>query len=283
MDQDNAFKKAKEMLSDSNLSVHYDENKSLVLACDASPYGLGAVLSHVMNDGFDRPIAFASRTLTKAERNYSQIEKKGLAIVYAFKKFYQYVYGRQFTILTDYKPLLGILSEDRGIPPVTAARTQRWAILLSVYNYSLQYRPANKNGNADFMSRFPSTDPNNDESRMSNYVYLTELIHSPVTAKEIEKYSKRDSIIVKVIQYVQNDWPSKVEEQFKPYVRRKYELSLENSCLLWKNQVVIPHQLRDKILHELHDNHPEICRMKSFAPSYVWWPRQNYRKLGQKF
>ena len=101
---------------------------------------------------------------------------------------------------------------------MTAARIQRWAKLLSAYNYSLQYCPGNKNGNADFMSRFPSTDPNNDKSRISTYVYLTGLIHSPVTAKEIEQYSQRDLIIVKVI-------------QFKPYIRRKYELSVENSCL----------------------------------------------------
>ena len=92
VDQDDAFRKTKEMLSDSNLLVHYDKNKSLVLlACDASPYGLGAVLLHVMNDGSDRPTTFACCTLKKAEQNYFQIEKEGLAIVYAVKKFHQYV------------------------------------------------------------------------------------------------------------------------------------------------------------------------------------------------
>ena len=112
-----------------------------------------------MNDGSNRQIAFASRTLTKAERNYFQIEKEGLAYVYAVKKYHQYVCNRQFTILTDHKTLLDILSEDKGIPPMATARIQIWAILLSAYNYSLQYRPGNKNGNADFMSRFPSTNP----------------------------------------------------------------------------------------------------------------------------
>ena len=92
-------------------------------------------------------------------------------------------------ILTNNKPLLGTLSKDKGIPPMTTARIQRWAILLSAYNNSLQYHPGNKNGNADFMSCFPTTDPNNDESRISNYAYLTELIHSPMTAKEIKQYS----------------------------------------------------------------------------------------------
>ena len=113
----------------------------------------------MMNDGSNRQIAFASRTLTKAERNYFQIEKEGLAYVYAVKKYHQYVCNRQFTILTDHKTLLDILSEDKGIPPMATARIQIWAILLSAYTYSLQYRPGNKNDNADFMSRFPLTNP----------------------------------------------------------------------------------------------------------------------------
>ena len=121
----------------------------------AKPNGLAihclnhsATLSYMMNDGSDRPIAFVSRMLTKAERNYSKIEKEGLAIVYTVNKFHQYVYGRQFTILTNHKPLVGILFEGKGIPLMTAARIQRWAILLSAYNYLLQYRPGNKNGRA---------------------------------------------------------------------------------------------------------------------------------------
>ena len=87
-------------------------------------------------------------------------QEEGLTVVYAVKKFHQYVYSRQFTVLTDHKPLLGMLSEDKGIQPMTAARMQKWAILLSAYNYLLQYCPGNKNGNADFMSCFPLTNSN---------------------------------------------------------------------------------------------------------------------------
>ncbi len=81
-----AFQRSKSELMAGRVLVPYDEKRKLILACDASPYGVGAVISHVMDDGQERPIAFASRTLTKSERNYSQIEKEALAIVFGVRK-----------------------------------------------------------------------------------------------------------------------------------------------------------------------------------------------------
>ena len=85
--EEQTFQQSKYMLNSSNLLIHYDPEKPMVIACDASPYGLGAVLSHIMPDKSERPIMFTSRTLTNAERNYSQIEKEVLAIIFAIKKF----------------------------------------------------------------------------------------------------------------------------------------------------------------------------------------------------
>ena len=94
--QDEAFQSAKDALQADSLLVHFDPAKPIVLACDASQYGLGAVLSHVISDGHERPIAYVSRTLNAAEKNYSQVEKEGLAIVFGVKKFHNYIYGREF-------------------------------------------------------------------------------------------------------------------------------------------------------------------------------------------
>ena len=93
-----ALDTAKGMLQSTSLLVHYDPTKPLILACDASPYGVGTVLSHMMEDGSEKPVAFASRTLAPAENNNSQLEKEGLAIVYGVKKFHTYLCSRHFTI-----------------------------------------------------------------------------------------------------------------------------------------------------------------------------------------
>ena len=86
---------------------------------------------------------------------FSQIEKESLAITYAVKKFHQYLYGQHFVLLTDHKPLLGLLSAEKVIPPMAALQFPRWAITLSVYNHFLKYRPGSQNSNADSFGRYP--------------------------------------------------------------------------------------------------------------------------------
>ena len=76
-----------------------------MLACDASPHGVGAVLSQYQDDGVEKPVAFASRSLSKAEKNYSHLKKEGLAVIFGVKHFHQYLYGSHFTILSDHQPL----------------------------------------------------------------------------------------------------------------------------------------------------------------------------------
>ena len=100
-----AYETCKTSLSSDALLVHYDAKRELRLACDASSYGLGAVISHVMDDGHERPIAFTSRTLSASEKNYAQNEKETLSMVFGVKGFHQFLYGRKFTLVTDHKPL----------------------------------------------------------------------------------------------------------------------------------------------------------------------------------
>ncbi|KAK3755133.1 hypothetical protein QZH41_017508, partial [Actinostola sp. cb2023] len=149
-----AFNECKKALTSEAFLVHYVK-RELRLACDASSYGLGAVISHVMDDGQERPIAFASRTLSTSERNYSQIEKEALAIIYGVKKFHQYIYGRKFTLVTDHQPLVAILGPKSPVPTLAAARMQRWALILSAHDYEIEYRKSADHVNADALSRLP--------------------------------------------------------------------------------------------------------------------------------
>ncbi|CAB3254664.1 unnamed protein product [Arctia plantaginis] len=134
---------------------------------DASPSGLGAILSQIGSDGVERPVSFASRTLNTAEKRYSQIQKEATAIIFGVRRFHQYLYGRAtpFILRTDHKPLLSIFGPHRGVPEVSANRLQRYAMFLSGYNYTIEYIRSADNS-ADYLSRASLPDNNNDDSEL---------------------------------------------------------------------------------------------------------------------
>ena len=102
---------------------------------------VGAVISHVMENGEEKPIAFESRALTASERNFSQIEKEALSIVFGMKTFHSYLYGWTFTLLTDHQPLVTILGPKTRVPPLAAARMQRGLLKMQMQMlYQAWYR-----------------------------------------------------------------------------------------------------------------------------------------------
>ena len=139
-EQETAFRKAMELLV-SLLLVHFDPELEIRLACDASDYGIGAVLSHRFPDGSEKPVVFMFRTLNKAEKKYSQIEKEGLACVAGATCFHSYLYGHHFILQTDHKPLLMLFNEDKLVPQQASNRIQRWAWKLAAYEYTSMQMP----------------------------------------------------------------------------------------------------------------------------------------------
>ena len=189
-----------------------------------------------MPDGSDQPIAYASRTLSPAEKNYRQVGKKALAMGYGVIKFHSYLYGREFLLQTDHKPLLGLLKEDKQIPVMASARIQHWALTLSNYQYILEHRPGTKMGHADGMSRMsrlPSTDTPSEVPVPEEVILaLNMLDESPVTAEKIAQWTLKDPILVQVRQFVEQGWPSETDREFAPYSSRKEELSIQQGVLM---------------------------------------------------
>ena len=154
-----AFDEVKRQIGSDLVLTHFHPDLLLHVASDASPCCLGAVLSHSMPDGTERPIAFASRTLNTAEQNYSQIDKEALGIVWSLKKFHTYLNGRRFSLITDHQPLTAIFSPVKNLPSMTAAHLQRYALLLAGYQYDMVYRKTSDHGNANGLSRLPINSP----------------------------------------------------------------------------------------------------------------------------
>ena len=272
-DCDRAFTAAKQKLAEAPVLAHYNPSLPLVLAADASAYGIGAVVSHRLPDGSEQPIEYASRTLSKSECNYAQVEKEALSLVFGIKKFHHYLYGRPFVLVTDHKPLLSILGPKRGIPPLAAARMQRWALLLSAYRYTIEFRPTECHGNADGLSRLPLPNTLQVGNPQDPTVFnLTQLASLPMTAKEVAAATRSDTLLRKLLRYLQRGWPSEVDNRLLPFVRRKESLSVEEDCILWGYRVIIPMKLQERVMAELHDSHPGVVRMKALARSHVWWP-----------
>ena len=138
-EQSKAPKQCKTLLHCDSRLVHYDPSKQLGLACDASTKSVGCVPSHLI-DGVERPIAFYSRTLKPAEKNYSVLDREALAVICVVNKFHCYLYGWSFIIQRDHKPLDKLLHERIKLSHVAATRIKRWSLDLSAYDYSWKYR-----------------------------------------------------------------------------------------------------------------------------------------------
>ena len=308
----NSFDKLKELLASNRVLTFYDPSKPIRVDSDASKFGIGAVLSHVDDNGEEKPIEFISRTLTPAERKYSQIEKEALSIIWSVKRFHRYLYAREFELLTDHKPLEFILHINRGIPEMGTSRIQRWALILSHYKYKIKYRPTKRHSNADFCSRYPLPETSDEisseeieDADVCSMFYLNEIDDKPLLNSDlISKYSKKDREIALAMYSTLEGWKSQggwttynhdsggkpdtvctqlraegnratQSSELNAYFIRRSELTVESGCLLWGHRVVIPQQLRKDVLGLLHSTHMGIVAMKKLARNYCWWPKMD--------
>ena len=118
---------------------------------------------------------------------------------------------------------------------MAAARMQRWALLLSGYQYQIVYRSSGDNANADMLSRLPLTKKDSEEEDPDeNYIFQAVVDSLPVTAKRIADQTRKDPLLVKVLEFTLSGW-SEAEcknDSLRPYWFRREELSLDDGCLL---------------------------------------------------
>lgn len=268
-----SFQQIKDEIMKNVVLSHFNDKLPIILSCDASQHGLGAVLSHKLSNGDEKPVAFCSRTLSPAESNYSVIDKEALAIVYACNKFYHYLIGVHFTLKTDHKPLVRLFGETSGIPQMAASRIQRWANFLSGFDYEIQYVKGGEN-NADAFSRLPiKQNENKIETAEHNYLNFVSDRGVSIDYKTIRAETAKDPILSKVLAAINTGNLTLLnDEHFQPFTRRSTELSIEYGIVMWGYRVVIPKKCRQTLISSIHSTHMGIVKTKAIARSFMWWP-----------
>ncbi|KAL0878513.1 hypothetical protein ABMA27_003602 [Loxostege sticticalis] len=266
------FDKIKNLISSTPVLTYYDPDKEVILSVDASKDAMGAVLCHGK-----QPISYASASLNNCQQNYSQIEKELLSVLFGCTKFHQYVYGQQFTVETDHKPLITLFKKAlHDIPP----RLQRIMLRLQPYDIKIVFKPGRYLYVADTLSRMALPeisleDLDNDLDLHVNLI-LSNLSVSPEKLKEIQELTSKDKTLCQIIQYCKNGWPEhkrSVSEDIRPYFPLKSEIHVINDIVFKSNNIIIPESFRNTILDIIHKGHQGINSCIRLAKTAVYWPK----------
>ena len=267
-----AFEDLKHRLVSAPILAFPDCSKPFVLDTDASDSGIGAVLSQVQEDSTERVIAYASRALSKPERQYCVTRRELLAVVVFIQHFRPYLLGNQFTLRTDHGSLkwLWNFKQPEG-------QLARWLEKLQEYNFSIEHRRGRKHNNADALSRLPCRQCGREQHYMMpdaapepiaiDAVITTESLggRSP---EEIRQLQLQDPVLGPVLRALEGKQKPHADhlKSERPECRRLFQqwdqLQAKNGQLwrLFENdkgssvryQLVIPTILRTEVLQELH-------------------------------
>jgi transposase InsO family protein len=288
--QDEAFQKLKEMVATAPVLAFYSQTAPSIVAADASSYGLGAVMYQVQEDGRRAPIAYASRTLTDAERNYSQIEKEALAMTWACSsKFHCYLYGSEkpFVVETDHQPLKTIMNVQQldECPP----RLMRMKLRMMQYCFRVEYVPGKKLVVPDTLSRSPIPLSPNALPDYSDRV-VAEIVEEHVSAvsslwpasdrqlQRIRDETSKDPQLAPLLQILQSQWPktkAALDVRVQGFWDNRHLFSQVDGLILRGNQIVIPKTMRPEMLQRAHEGHFGIARTRARIREILWWPDMN--------
>ena len=268
-----AFETLKNAISSSTTS-YFDPKLKTEIVVDASPTGLAAVLLQYdqKQPNNKSVVMYVSRALTNTESKYSQVEREGLAVVWAVERLHFYLYGINFTIVTDNKAIQYIFNNSQSKPK---ARIERWCLRLSPYSFDIVHKPGVSNI-ADYFSRNPSEPADPKYDQMSER--FIKLISDASLPKSIQRttlieHTSNDPILQEVKKLILNQKYNKNKPEIKVYEKIRNELSISNDGLILKNwKIVIPKSLQNRIVQIAHASHLGICKTKSLIRAHVWFP-----------
>jgi hypothetical protein len=262
--QSQSFEKLKEIICSSVTLAFPDFKKPFILRTDASDYGLGAVLAQTSHDGHERPIAFASRSLSKCERNYHATEKECLAIVWALKKFEHYLDGQEFILETDNRALVW-LDKMRDIN----SKFMRWSLKIQDFQPCIIHCPGRLNMVADALSR--NTVGESEDEEVKEVMYpptngpILTLLTSSISSITVDRI-RQEQLHDNEFAYLRADLP----HDFAIFEDIVYKISKTGIKL-----PVIPLSLRGEILsyfHELpHSGHGGFRKTFNRISRRVFW------------
>jgi len=271
-----AFNEAKSSLV--TLLAFYRPEAETIVTCDASKKGLGAVLSQKQEDGTLRPVAFASRSLSAAEKKYDIGELEALACIYAVERWDRYLHGKPFTLETDHISLVTLLQQSNGTG-TKHLRLSRWAARLLKYNFTVKYTKGSQNTVADMFSRMPVAAPSQahiDDEAAIYAIMAANIQATDFTAASLAAATLADPVLSHVLTYLQGHWPQRtmIQESVLPYYNIREELFIWNdSCLGRGNRAVIPTALQPTLLASVHQSaHMGIVKLKQKIRQLAYWP-----------
>ena len=273
--QKQAFENIKELITSAPTLAFYNPDKETVVSADASSFGLGALLSQKDDEGNLKPVAYASRSLNSAERNYAQIEKECLAITWACERFERYLIGLEhFVVLSDHKPLIPIINK-KDIPD-TPIRCQRMLIRLMRFNLTTIHTAGKNLVVADTLSRAPlSTTEGHRQSEIEAHINQIKWPASDRYLQKIKDETEKDPILTIVLNYIRDGWPTlkaDVKLAARNFFPIRGELSYWEGIITKGDVIVVPHSLMDETLEKIHTGHFGVTKCKERARQSVWWP-----------